>query len=341
MRRPLRLVTGVLLALSLAGVSAGPASAEDPAVAEPSGSEVAETAAAIADVPGVADTVSTEAVVEPNSDTAVAVSDQSAETTIEIPSDPADGVSFDSPDGAISIGIPGARRAADAETVGATAVYTDAAPATTVAAQPTDDGGVRVLAVLDGSAAPTRFDYPLEIPSGATLQSAAGGEIHVTAESGEVIASIAPAWAVDANGMAVPTRYTVSGTTLSQYVEHGEGTVYPVVADPAVTRNCGWTSCSIYLSVTRTRELKARLNSLAVEGATFANSAAMCGAIGFASGPAGVLTGPACGAIWWLGMRLLKNTVDTAVRTGGCLRVSLGTRNSMGVSYGSPHCFLN
>lgn len=55
--------------------------------------------------------------------------------------------------------------------------------------------------------------------------------------------------AVDANGAAVPTRYEIDGTTLTQVVETDARTAYPVVADPS----CWWwvwtgTACAANLA---------------------------------------------------------------------------------------------
>ena len=50
------------------------------------------------------------------------------------------------------------------------------------------------------------------------------------ATSTEVAGVLAP-WAIDADAQAVPTRFTLDGTTLVQTVDHDDA-VYPVVADP-------------------------------------------------------------------------------------------------------------
>lgn len=46
-----------------------------------------------------------------------------------------------------------------------------------------------------------------------------------------VVASFEPAWAVDAEGVLLPTTYEIEGTTLTQVVDT-EGAAFPVVADP-------------------------------------------------------------------------------------------------------------
>lgn len=54
---------------------------------------------------------------------------------------------------------------------------------------------------------------------------------------GNLIGGFTPAWATDANGNDVPTRYELNGSTLTQIVDHQSADVaYPVVADPAYSR---------------------------------------------------------------------------------------------------------
>ncbi|MCP3805548.1 hypothetical protein NLX83_40420 [Allokutzneria sp. A3M-2-11 16] len=58
---------------------------------------------------------------------------------------------------------------------------------------------------------------------------------------------VAPAWAVDAKGKRLATRYELTGTTLTQVLEH-RGAAYPVVADPVVTVDCGYIRCAYVFS---------------------------------------------------------------------------------------------
>ncbi|XRG78987.1 hypothetical protein V5E38_01290 [Rossellomorea sp. GAMAL-10_SWC] len=57
-----------------------------------------------------------------------------------------------------------------------------------------------------------------------------------------------PAWAKDANGNSVPTKYTVDGNTLIQTVEFNENSVFPIIADPDWIRigKCA-TAISLFL----------------------------------------------------------------------------------------------
>lgn len=54
-----------------------------------------------------------------------------------------------------------------------------------------------------------------------------------TVEEERAVATIAPAWAVDANGEPVGTRYELDGATLTQVVDVTATTAFPVTADPS------------------------------------------------------------------------------------------------------------
>ncbi len=66
----------------------------------------------------------------------------------------------------------------------------------------------------------------------------------ITDETGEFAGTVAPAWAKDATGEPVATRYEVHGNTLTQVVEHDAATQYPVVADP-------WLGITLFKSFKR------------------------------------------------------------------------------------------
>ena len=79
----------------------------------------------------------------------------------------------------------------------------------------------------------TYKDFSYELPVGYTLQSAAGGGFTLVNEADEMEGRIDPAWAVDANGNRLPTRYElVDNNTLRQHVETQDA-AFPVVMDPS------------------------------------------------------------------------------------------------------------
>lgn len=174
----------------------------------------------------------------------------SAETVVELPVDATGNVSVDTSVSAgteVSFGLPTTGAHEDARVASdGTVLYADRTGSVDVAAQPGRDGSVRVNTVLNGPEAPTEFAYALGLPEGVTPQLTADGGVEMirsisitdpetAVESVEsvVVSRVAPAWAVDAQGVAVPTRYEIRGTELVQVVEHRTGDYsYPVTADP-------------------------------------------------------------------------------------------------------------
>lgn len=65
----------------------------------------------------------------------------------------------------------------------------------------------------------------------------------IYAADGSVAGAVAPAWARDARGLPVPSRYELDGNVLTQVVEHTAADAYPVVADP-------WLGINLFRSVT-------------------------------------------------------------------------------------------
>ncbi|RKN67186.1 hypothetical protein D7252_06065 [Microbacterium sp. CGR2] len=94
------------------------------------------------------------------------------------------------------------------------------------------DVGVQMLTTIVGAGAATSFEYELSLEPGQKLQLVGDGAAVFNAD-GSTAATVARAWAVDASGASVPTRYEVHGSTLVQRVDHtADDVVYPVVADP-------------------------------------------------------------------------------------------------------------
>ena len=96
-----------------------------------------------------------------------------------------------------------------------------------------DDGSVQILTIIDAAGAPEKYGYALDVPDGASLVLDEDGAVQIIGADGKFIGGVAPAWAVDAKGAAVPTRFEVAGATLTQVIDHrGGGFSYPIVADP-------------------------------------------------------------------------------------------------------------
>ena len=138
---------------------------------------------------------------------------------------------------------------ADREVVGDLAVYT--ADSLAVAIE-VGAGETRLLAVATDADAPNEFEFDFGLAPGETLQVDADGQARVVAADGTTALTIAPAWAYDANGTAVPTSYEARNGVLVQHVEH-QGYAYPVTFDP--TANCGWVTCTVYFDKSETRRI--------------------------------------------------------------------------------------
>jgi len=136
------------------------------------------------------------------------------------------------------------------------AVYGNTADST-IAFSTASTGGNAGYAVITGANAPTSYRFAFVVDGKpAVLEPADGGAVDVLAADGAFVNSVAPAWAKDATGAALPTSYSVSGNILTQSVTH-EGAVYPVVADPRVRCDSLW--CTLELSRGETRSLAAHV----------------------------------------------------------------------------------
>ncbi|MEA5358739.1 hypothetical protein VA596_04265 [Amycolatopsis sp., V23-08] len=121
------------------------------------------------------------------------------------------------------------------------------------AVQATEDGGARMLTVIDSARAPEQFPYKVDIPGGGHIELADGGTAMVVDGSEGLVLAVQAPWAKDANGVAVPTQFSVSpdGQQLIQTVSHRSANVtYPVTADPSFWRGLGnYLGCIIGVGV--------------------------------------------------------------------------------------------
>lgn len=136
----------------------------------------------------------------------------------------------------VGFSLPIEATAADAEILDdGTALFSD--EYVDLALQAHQDGAVRAQTIIRDEASPREFGYELDLPAGAFAEVAEDGGVDVFQtfpdETESVLTSrFEPAWAVDANGAAVKTRYELRDGTLVQLVDHGKENAYPVVADP-------------------------------------------------------------------------------------------------------------
>lgn len=177
--------------------------------------------------------------VQPDVETPESISSSVREGTVEITKDGTEAVAVldGGPDGLqLSLGLPATDNAEDAQTAqDGTTVFEDGSGLVDVGVQTLEDGAVRALTVINEAQAPTRYDYEINVAEGIVLKPTDDGAIALVGADGSAQGMIMPAWAVDANGANVKTRYEVSGNTVTQVVEHNApGVAYPVVADPKV-----------------------------------------------------------------------------------------------------------
>jgi hypothetical protein len=180
--------------------------------------------------------------------------------TVQIASDPSNGVTVSTADGStVNVGIPNAGSAGDAVRVAAGAVHFDTAsngtdtvvsllpdgesnpcqpvPQTDVPFEAPIDAnapglGVDLMTVIDGESSPTEFDFPVNVPAGGSIVAADGG-FQIRDAQGQAIIQVDPPRSVDDNGEIVDTTATLTGTTLHVHVDHpGHGFAYPIVLDP-------------------------------------------------------------------------------------------------------------
>ena len=147
---------------------------------------------------------------------------------VEIPESADADAAVETAVGRVTMSIPAV---GEAEVDGPTALYEGTHEDTTVALQPAA-GGLRALVHIDSAEAPERFDFVMG-GDVATLEMMPDGSVVALNLDEEVLAVAPTPWALDANGVNVPTHYEISGTTLTQVVEHKAGDfAYGIVADP-------------------------------------------------------------------------------------------------------------
>ncbi|MFC6355041.1 hypothetical protein [Luethyella okanaganae] len=164
------------------------------------------------------------------------VSVMAGESALKIPLDPAEAITLSGEDGSIGLKLVGAEGLATIDASGALIFgYPDGS---SVAVMPKGNASVQMTMVIESDKSATSYDYAFVLPDGATIVPAVGGELLLVSVEGRLLGAIAAPWAVDSNGVDVPTRFIVSGNVVSQIVDHSSGDfAYPIVADPYMSRN--------------------------------------------------------------------------------------------------------
>jgi hypothetical protein len=145
--------------------------------------------------------------------------------------------------------------------------------------QSTGPQGVRLVTVLPDRDAPRRYAYTFE---GHQLRLGRDGSVTVF-DGAEPVATIEPAWALDAAGRSVGTRYEVDGDRLVQVVDVTSSTQFPVVADPSVKYH--WWGFDVRFSKGETRSIATSTSGCTIVAGTIPDPtaskvvAAVCGAL--------------------------------------------------------------
>jgi len=234
-----------------------------------------------------------------------------AGSVVELPVDPSEPLVFGGVAGEIGVGLPAVAGVGDGvvDESGAV-VYESGAGSVSLAAQATVDGGLQVLVVIDGADAPSEYRFDMSVPAGATLVATADGGAEVVGADGQAMAGVAPAWALDASGQPVPTRYRIEGTTLVQVIDH-HGAAYPIVGDPNI--DFDWDRVTAYFTPAETKTIAS-----AGWGAT--GTATVCALVG--SGLGGPLGAAAIGGLCLAQSGSIVYTAGVAMNSGKCLKVA-------------------
>lgn len=151
------------------------------------------------------------------------------DTVITIPGDASAGVALDQGGDVVTVGLPNASEAARGVVDADGLIHFDNTDGSTTVPLVRKDGIVQITTLIETASAPTVYEYPITVADGGQLVDAGDGFFAVLDEAGQPAAMIDPAWAKDANGRDVPTRYEQQGNTLVQIVEHSADFAYPVV----------------------------------------------------------------------------------------------------------------
>lgn len=159
------------------------------------------------------------------------------DVTAVLPGDLDDPVTLTSQSGAtVSLTLPTEASVIATDREGAGAVGHDLDNGSRIVPALRSNGLLQVLSVLESERAPTSFTYGVETGAASSLVAVEDGGVRLLDAAGQDVAAIAPPWAIDDAGNAVPTRYEIDGNLLIQVVDTSiPGIVYPVVADPGVS----------------------------------------------------------------------------------------------------------
>lgn len=110
-----------------------------------------------------------------------------------------------------------------------------------------DEGTAPGLQIVNVATSPTEaldLAFGTDVPTGAKWTTLADGSLQLIDAEGAVLAVTEKPWAVDANGVSLPTSYSVDGSTIVQHVDTA-GATFPVASDPSWWWVAGTTALCI------------------------------------------------------------------------------------------------
>jgi len=237
---------------------------------------------------------------------------------VTVPVDPSDGISLGTGAGDLAVSLPFASKADDATAVRSGVVSYDNNNGSASVPVVTEDGALQINTVITSATAPKRYSYELTIPDGGRVIRVGDGYFVVNATS-DPIAYVSAPWAQDATGAAVPTRYELSGTTLTRIVDFTSSTAFPVVADPQFV----WYGVLPSVQLTRTETKTAT---------TLRGMATVCGWVTRLTGYAG---GALCGLN---AASLLVNSQRIDFTEKRCAQLLIGPGVIGTIGYSGGYC---
>lgn len=107
--------------------------------------------------------------------------------------------------------------------------------------------------VIENDNAPDAYEFAIGDAS-HTLVAGEDGSVQVFDSDGQIVNYLMAPWARDADGVELPTWYTIEGNIVTQHVDTSNAAC-PVVADPTFGCGVGW--CSVYFNRTETTRIAA------------------------------------------------------------------------------------
>ena len=107
------------------------------------------------------------------------------------------------------------------------------------------DRGARMMVVVKNSTAPLSYTVDLNLDPHMSVIGFGNGSAAFVDRNDHMIGSIAPPWALDANGDPVPVTQTVTSETITITIQPNADTAWPVIADPEYhIFTCRWFKVS-------------------------------------------------------------------------------------------------